>query len=241
MIENLINENLAKLNKEPDNPVIQRELGKLYAQKGDYDTALRYLEKIFASEAGADPSLEREIADVKAKRIEDGIAKKKGQLASNPANAAALQNEIAALERERDNLLLREAEHLVERYPNDLMYRYDLGVLYMRTGNTQGAIEQFQKSVGQPQRRVASLNFLGQCFERVGLHDLAVDQYRKAIEELPAMDGLKKELLYNLGTAYEAMGQPDAAIAEYKKIAAVDFGFRDVRDKITRKPPRKPA
>jgi tetratricopeptide (TPR) repeat protein len=241
VLENLIKETLAKLGKEPDSPVIQRELGKLYGQKGDYDKALQTLEKIFSSEGGADPSLEREIAEVKANRLEDAIAKKKKQRESNPANAAALENEIAALEKEHSQLLLTDAARLVERYPNDLMYRYELGVLYMKTGNIQGAIEQLQKAVGQPQRRVASLNYLGQCFQQMGLNDLAVDQYRKAIDELPSMDGQKKELLYNLGNTYETMGENDKAVTEYKKIAAVDFGYRDVREKITRKAPQKPS
>ena len=134
---------------------------------------------------------------------------------------------------------MRDAEHLVEKYPNDLMYRFDLGALYMKTGNIQGAIEQFQRAVGQPQRRVASLNYLGQCFQLEGLHDLAIDQYTKAKEELPIMDGLKKDITYNLGSAYEAIGDVEKAIAEYKKIAAIVFTYRDVRQKITRKPPPK--
>lgn len=241
VIENLIKEKLEALAKDPDSPVIKRELGKLYGQKGDHDKALQYLEKLFASEGGTDPSLEREIADIKAKRIDETIAKKKKQLASTPANAAALENEIATLEKQHSELLLAEAERLVERYPNDLMYRFELGTLYIKTGNLQGAVEQFQKSVGQPQRRVASLNYLGQCFRQMGLDDLAVDQYRKAADELPTMDSLKKDILYNLGSAYEAMGDIDKAVAEYKKIAAVDFGYRDVKSKISRKPPQKPS
>jgi tetratricopeptide (TPR) repeat protein len=236
MIENLIKESLAKLQRDPDHVVIQRELGKLYGQKGDYDTALVYLEKIFAAEAGADPTLEKEIADIKSKRIESTITQKKQQLAANPANAIELQNEIAALEKELIRHSLQETERLVARYPNDLMYRYDLGVLYMKMGDVQRAIEQFQKSVGLPQRRLASLNYLGQCFYAEGLQDLAVDQYRKAIEEMPSMDALKKDVIYNLGLAYEALGKHDEAVAEYKKIAAVDFGFRDVRSKISSKP-----
>jgi tetratricopeptide (TPR) repeat protein len=241
VIENHIQEKLTKLSQEPDSPVIRRDLGKLYAQKGDFDTALSYLEKLFAEEAGADPTLEKEISETKAKRITAKIAEKKKQLTSNPANAAAIQNEIATLEQEHDQLQLAEASRLVEHYPNDLMYRFDLGVLYMKTGNTQGAVEQLQKSVSQPQRRIASLNYLGQCFQQMGLHDLAIDQYTKAIEEIPMMDGLKKELLYNLASAYEAIGENDKAVSEYKKIAAVDFGFKDVREKITRKPPPKPS
>jgi tetratricopeptide (TPR) repeat protein len=116
------------------------------------------------------------------------------------------------------------------------MYRYDLGVLYMKTGDTQNAIEQFQRSVGQPQRRVSSLNYLGQCFQQLGLHDLAIDQYTNAIQELPMMDSLKKEITYNLGAAYEAGGEIEKAVAEFKKIAAVDFSYRDVRSKIIRRP-----
>lgn len=240
VIENLIRESLAKLQQDPENPVIRRELGKLYGQKGDFATALDYLQKLFNAEAGADPTLEREIADVKARQLTSAITDKKKLLGGKPANAAQLQQEIAGLERQHSELLLRDAERLVEKYPNDLMYRYDLGLLYMRTGNTQGAIEQFQRAVGQPQRRVASLNYLGQCFQQLGLHDLAIDQFLKALEELPMMDGVKKEITYNLGAAYDATGEADKALAEFKKIAAVDFGFRDVREKIVRRPPPKP-
>jgi tetratricopeptide (TPR) repeat protein len=239
MVQNLINEALAKAQQDPGNPIHRRELGKLYSQKGDFDNALKYLEELFAAEAGADPTLEKEINDIKGKRISTKIAERKAALAANPGNADAIQGEITALETELNHLQLADAERLVEKYPNDLMYRFELGILYMKTGNIQGAIEQLQKAVGQPQRRVASLNYLGQCFQMEGLHDLAVDQYVRAQEELPMMDGLKKEITYNLGSCYEAMGDAEKAITEFKKIAAVDFGYRDVRQKITRKPPAK--
>ncbi|MCX7886387.1 MAG: tetratricopeptide repeat protein [Verrucomicrobiae bacterium] len=240
MIDNLIKENLAKLQNDPHNPVIRRELGKLYGQKGDYDRALEYLEALFQAEAGADPTLEKEITELREKRIADKIEAKKKQLEADPRNAT-LQAELKQLESEFAQMQLQDAIRLVEKYPNDLMYRYELGVLYMKTGNIQGAIEQFQRSVGQPQRRIASLNYLGQCFQQLGLHDLAVDQYLRALEDLPLMDGVKKEITYNLATAYEALGETEKAIAEYKKIAAVDFGYRDVRDKIARRPVTKAA
>jgi tetratricopeptide (TPR) repeat protein len=239
MIENLIQESLAKLKADPTSPVIRRELGKLYGQKGDYDESLKHLEELFNSEAGADPTLEKEINEVRQKRVFDKIEVKRKQLHATPSDTT-LQSELAALEQEFDQLQLKDAISIVEKYPNDLMYRYDLGVLYMKTGDIQNAIEQFQKSIGQPQRRVASLNYLGQCFQQLDLHDLAIDQYAKAIEELPLMDGLKKEITYNLAAAYEAIGDMDKALTEYKKIAAIDFGFRDVRAKITRRPPPPP-
>jgi tetratricopeptide (TPR) repeat protein len=238
MVENLIKEALAKAQHEPDNPIHQRELGRLYGQKGDYEKALGYLEKLFTDEAGADPTLEKEINDLKAKRITTKITEKKAQLAAAPGNAA-IEQEIAALDLEHSQLQLRDAERLVEKYPNDLMYRYELGGLYMKTGNIDGAVAQLQKSRNQPQRRVASLNLLGQCYQQMGLNDMAAETFTEAIGELPLMDGLKKELLYNLGTAYELLGDQEKASAAFKEIFKVDIGFRDVRQKITRKPPGK--
>ena len=236
-VESLIREVKAKASQEGESKLHERELGKLYAQKGDYVTALQYLEKIFASESGNDPTLEKEINEIKAKRLQALIAEKKAALAAKPGDAT-LEQELAALDLKLSELQLHDLSRLVEKYPNDLMYRYELGVLYLKTGNVEGAIEQFQKSVGQPQRRVASLNYLGQCFEHEGLHDIAVDQYLKALEELPTMDGLKKDITYNLGNCYETLGQHDKALTEFKKIIAVDIGFKDVRQRLTRKPPQ---
>jgi tetratricopeptide (TPR) repeat protein len=238
MLENLIKEKLEALAKEPESSVIQRELGKLYAQRDNYDEALRYLEALYAKEGGSDPSLEREIGDTKIKRLEFKITGRKKELEKQPGDPT-LTGEIAALETELDQLKLSEAERLVERYPNDLMYRYELGSLYMKTGNIDGAVEQLQKSRGQPQRRVASLNQLGQCYQQMGLPDMAIDTFNEAIAELPVMDGLKKELLYNLGTAYELMGDQEKSLASFKEIAKVDFSYRDVREKIMRRPPPK--
>ena len=235
MIENLIKEKLEALAKDPESSIIQRELGKLYQQKENFDEALRYLETLFAKEGGTDPSLEREIGDTKIKRAESQVNAKKKELEKNPGDPT-LEAEVAARQAELDNLKLSEAVRLVERYPNDLMYRYELGTLYVKTGNIEGAVEQLQKSRGQPQRRVASLNQLGQCYQQMGLPDMAVDTFNEAIAELPVMDGLKKELLYNLGSAFEAMGDPEKALAAFKEIAKVDFSYRDVREKIMRKP-----
>ena len=239
VIANLIKGKLVALTQEPDNPVIQRELGKLYAQQENFEEALRYLEGLYSKEGGSDSSLEYDIADIKIKCAAAKLTAKKQQLKTNPVNAAALGNEIAALETELDKLKIREAEHLIDKYPNDLAYRYELGVLYMKTGNIQGAVEQLQRAVGQPQRRVASLNYLGQCYQQMGLHDMAIDTFNEAIKEIPSMDGLKKDLLYNLGCAYEVMGDQEKAVGAFKEIAKVDFGFRDVREKIMRKPAPK--
>src|SRR5579859_1807164 len=50
MVDNLIKEKLEALTSDPESPVIQRELGKLYAQKNNFDESLKYLEALFVKE-----------------------------------------------------------------------------------------------------------------------------------------------------------------------------------------------
>ncbi len=85
MIDNLIKEKLEALAKEPESPILQRELGKLYVQRDNFDEALRYLEALYAKEGGSDPSLEKEIGDTKIKRLEFKITGRKKELAQRPA------------------------------------------------------------------------------------------------------------------------------------------------------------
>jgi hypothetical protein len=46
------------------------------------------------------------------------------------------------------------------------------------------------------------------------------------------MDDLKKEVIYELASCFEAMGKAESAIEEYKVIYSDDIGFRDVAAKI---------
>jgi hypothetical protein len=64
------------------------------------------------------------------------------------------------------------------------------------------------------------------------MYDLAESQLRKALDESPGMSERKKEILYNLGLLKEKQGDPQSALAEYKKIYEVDIQFRDVGQRM---------
>jgi hypothetical protein len=46
------------------------------------------------------------------------------------------------------------------------------------------------------------------------------------------MNDLKKDVIYELGSAYEKMGKAKEAVDEFKIIYMADSGFRDVAKKI---------
>ncbi len=68
--QNLIAEYEARLEKEPNNSKLLRNTAELYAQRKDFDRALSYFERIRATDGGADPSLEKAIADISLKKFE---------------------------------------------------------------------------------------------------------------------------------------------------------------------------
>src|SRR5881394_4499662 len=98
-----------------------------------------------------------------------------------------------------------------EKYPNDLQIRFDLGELYFKTGNINEAISEFQKAQNNPHRRIQAMGYLGQCFARRGMNDIAARTLQNAIKEKLTFDDEKKELIYLLGCVLETMGRKDEA------------------------------
>ena len=83
-----------------------------------------------------------------------------------------------------------------------------------------------------PKFRQPALLAIGRAFILGGKFDLAVEQLGAAKAEIALMNDLKKEIIYELGGAYEKMGRIKEAIEEYKAIYMADSGYRDVSKKI---------
>lgn len=223
--QNLINEYEARLAHEPDQTRLMRHLAELYAQKKDFDRALEYYTRIQRSEAGADPTLEKAIADTMLKKYDHMLAQLDPQAPDYAEQAAHLQAD-------RQAYLIEECKARVERYPTDLAIRFEMGELYFRAGRITEAIGEFQKAQNNPHKRIAALSYLGQCFARRRMFDLAARTFQNALKEKLVFDDEKKELIYLLGCAYESMGRTAEAVEQFKLIYESDIGYRDVAAKV---------
>ncbi|MEM1245046.1 MAG: tetratricopeptide repeat protein [Acidobacteriota bacterium] len=109
---------------------------------------------------------------------------------------------------------------------------YNLGIAYREMMLLDEAIGEFQISARDSRYLVDSCAMLGLCFRDKGLPDLAVKWYLKALAE----DGLPEEqklgMLYDLGTAYEDMGEPESALSTFSDLAALSADYRDVSSRI---------
>ena len=78
------------------------------------------------------------------------------------------------------------------------------------------------------------MNVLGCCYGELGMLDLAMKQLEDASREIVSMDEMKKEIVYNLGKTYERMGDVEKSLACMKQIYEVDYGYRDVAQRVER-------
>ena len=136
------------------------------------------------------------------------------------------------LAKQRVEFILSEARSRVERNPTDLLAHFDLATALMDAGLYQDAIGHLQRARSNPSVRLKAMSKLGQCYVSRNMSDLAAKTFVDAIAELPAMDAVKKDLLYNLGIVYEGMEKKSEALDCFKQIYEVDYGYRDVASKV---------
>jgi tetratricopeptide (TPR) repeat protein len=74
---------------------------------------------------------------------------------------------------------------------------------------------------------------IGMCFLMKGWFADAIDVFTQAIDSYEIKDDtIAKELRYNLGRAYEEQGDIAKALEIYRKIAQLDFAYKDIRQQI---------
>lgn len=231
-LRSLIEEALKKTEAEPENINVLKDLVNCYRKLEDFDSALEWLAKARSLDSGkADVNLETLMVSLTREKMSKAIALVEANLEENPEDAS-IKAELEKLQKEAYDFRLSQAESLVQRYPNEFSYRYDLGELYKQQGNIDGAIKELQLALRAPKIRVKALVLLGQSYMEKGFHDLAAEQLMTAKSEISGVTELKKEVIYDLGRCYESQGDSEKAIAEYKVLYGMDIGYRDVSQKI---------
>jgi tetratricopeptide (TPR) repeat protein len=226
--------NYQKHEAEPTNPNHSKAIAQLFVQRNDYGSAIPWYEHAFEAGGRVDSSMEKTIGDLKLKKVESELQVLRNELAeqTEPELQAQSQAAIEAKEKELNDVRLFLAEARVRAQPNEGEFRYDLGEALFKLGQYKRATEELQQSLKQPSVRYLALNLMGQAFMKRGMLDFAIKQLSTAESELVGMDDLKKEIVYNLGIAYELSKQPEKALDQWKKIYEYDMSYRDVSARV---------
>ncbi len=220
-----------KTQEEPDSINHWKELGKLAVQIDEFDYALQCYEHAFMMSGQGDMVLERVMGETKVLKINHFLRQKEEEFKTQPENSE-LKKQIEEMKVERERVTLEECESRARRYPNDLDIKFELGQLYFKNGFVDRALPEFQYAANNPKNRMACNNWLGKCYREKGMLDMAIERFKRAVEQMPVMDSLKKETVYNLGAVYEELGAKADAIEQFKLIYDTDVNYRDVSKKI---------
>jgi tetratricopeptide (TPR) repeat protein len=141
--------------------------------------------------------------------------------------------------KEQDEALHRmELEHYrlcVENHPTDLAAKYEYGQRLADDGQYNDAIPLFQEAQRDPRRKIPAMGKIGYCFFMKAWYADAIDVFTQAIDAYEIKDdATAKELRYNLARAYEEQNDAETALELYRKIAQLDFGYKDVRQRVDR-------
>lgn len=110
---------------------------------------------------------------------------------------------------------------------------YKSGEAAARAGEREKAIALLQKVDPADESFGAATELLARLFLEVGMPALAQERLQQLLQGQP-MSLANVSLHYWLALCHETNGDAAAALGLYKKILALDFGFRDVNQRIQR-------
>ncbi len=187
-----------------------------------------------AYEQTRDFAFKRRSGELKIKKLRGDIRKIKIALKKQPANKDFTEKleqamkgfETAALEHYRE---------CVENYPTDLKMKYEYAQSLVKNKQYDEAIPLFQDAQRDPRYKTTAMGKTGLCFFLKGWYTDAIDIFEQALAACDVQDNATaKDLRYNLARSYEEDGAGEKALELYRKLAQLDFDFKDVRDRVNK-------
>ncbi len=202
-----------------------RKLGDLYYRINEHENAIQTYFKLSEKMGVLDPAIDKAIEKAQVAIYDEVIAQHQ-EAGSNAEDVQDLVNQ-------RFYYQLERAQKRVEDYPNDALLRYNLALLYWEISSIDDALEQFQMAQKAHSIKNSAGLYMGKCFIAKEQYDLAIEQIKRIVDNIPTHGKDKLEALYNLATAYELNGKKSEALSLYKEIYQHNVKYEDVADKIS--------
>jgi tetratricopeptide (TPR) repeat protein len=130
------------------------------------------------------------------------------------------------------------AEEDQEFSNEDYETHYNMGTAYKEMDLLDEAIQEFQtaaslvKSDAATSSYLQCCNMLGHCFIQKGFPRAAVAWFKRGLNLPGHTEDEYQALRYELGSAYEQMGEMDRALDMFTEVYGLDVSYRDVAEKL---------
>ena len=192
--------------------------------------AIGLLENAYKTKS--DFSFKQRAGQLRMKQLRRKIRAAKATVEAKPGDDEA-KGRLSKLNAQLNSTELEHYGLCVKNYPTDLQGKYEYGIRLVRNKKYDDAIPLFQESLKDPRHKISSMDKIGLCFFLKGWYADAIDIFTQAIDAYEIKDdGIAKELRYNLARSYEKQGNTEKALEIYRRIAQLDFAYKDVRQRV---------
>jgi tetratricopeptide (TPR) repeat protein len=190
--------------------------------------AIELLEKTSAEKK--DFSFKERAGQIRIKQLNRKLRHAKDALEKGDVST---KDRVENLEKTLNEVKLEHYQLCVLNYPTDLRAKYEYANCLLQSKQYDEAIPLFQEASRDPRHKISAMNKIGLSFFLKGWYADAIDVLNKTIEAYEITDdGIAKEMRYNLGRAYEAKGNAEKALDIYRRIAQLDFAYKDVHQRV---------
>jgi tetratricopeptide (TPR) repeat protein len=218
-----------KLQDDPKDTKTLREIAELYVKAELPDKAIETCNHALKVEPG-NYLISELRGDLMLTKYTDALKKLKAAYGKN--RDPAIKQKYGKLQKEHRTFEIEEYKRRAEAHPTEPGLNFPLGKALYDAGQIDAAIAALQKAKADSRKRSQTCYYLGQCFIKKKILNMALKELNTAREDIFEMDELKKDITYLIGRIYEGAKKKDKARTEYEKIAEVDFNYKDVTQRI---------
>jgi len=207
------------------------DLADEYTRLDRLRDAERVLTKALTVVGGGNLELREQLEDTQLRRMRQQtmIADRRVQTEGTPETRELAQR----MHSQANQIELEVYAARAQREPENAGHQFELGLRLKRAGKYREAIKSFQAARSDSRRLADTQLHLGECFQKIEQYRLAMSSYEAAIGEAsdPNSD-LHKLARYRAGVLATGMEEFEKAEKHLTELAAADFGYRDVADRL---------
>jgi tetratricopeptide (TPR) repeat protein len=226
------------VRKDPDNVALYIDRADFLFQSNQIKEAENILLRLLKVQDK--PEYRLRLIEVRQRRLMEELNKNKVNYESTdkPEVKEKLKPLFAAKKLELEQVTFQMRTMRVEQNPGHSHYRFDMGNAFQSQGKYKEAIAEYQAAKSDVSLQGDCLLALGQCFQQIKQHRLALTHYQQAIATIAGDGDAKKKALYLAARLAYGLNDYDKADDFASQLAAIDFSYKDIGvllDKIAEK------
>jgi tetratricopeptide (TPR) repeat protein len=222
---------LKEIQENPNQTWPYLNLAEHHRNRSQFEAAEKILAQGLKAN-GKDPMLQQAYADVQMTRMKRAVDAWNQRVRERPDDMTA-KAKLDQLTKLLSEYEIKEFRRRLAASPEDTNLHYQLGLCLARGGFHDEAIAEFQQARSSPSLKIQALTQAGLSFEANSAYKLADRTYSEALKSLDDGDSTNFLLLhYRLGRVAETLGNSDAAEEHYNEVAAKDYSYLDVAQRL---------